>query len=228
MVEQMGFSLIPATPPFFLVASRDKYESEVLIAYELGYRADLAKSLSPSIAGFYNNYDKIRATQSTGIPGQFTIPNPLEADAYGIELSLTWQATNWWRLRGGYTYLDKHIHLRNSADPNNGCGEGNDPHHQFLIQSMINLPQNVEVDSVLRYVDNLNQRGPLVPSYISLDLRLGWRPTANWEFAIVGQNLLDKRHPEFVTQSTNQEIPCSVYGKVTWKFWTGGDGAKSR
>jgi iron complex outermembrane receptor protein len=53
---------------------------------------------------------------------------------------------------------------------------------------MINLPASFELDSVLRYVDNLNQLGPFVPSYVSLDLRLGWRPTPDREFAIVGQN----------------------------------------
>jgi iron complex outermembrane recepter protein len=57
-----------------------------------------------------------------------------------------------------------------------------------------------------------------VPSYVSLDLRLGWRPVPNWELAIVGQNLLDKRHPEFGAPATRQEIPRSVYGKVTWSF----------
>lgn len=216
---------IPATPPFFLVASRSKYESEVVVAYELGYRAELADRLTLSISGFYNDYDKIRAAQARPT-GQFIILNPLEADTYGVELSLAWQATSWWRLRGGYTYFDKHVHLGNSGDPNRGRGEGNDPHHHFLIQSMINLPANFEFDSVLRYVDNLNQRGPLVPRYVSLDLRLGWRPAPNWEFAIVGQNLIDKRHGEFVTTSTRQEIPRSIYGKITWKFWTDGNGAK--
>jgi iron complex outermembrane receptor protein len=69
----------------------------------------------------------------------------------------------------------------------------------------------------------------LVPSYVSLDLRLGWHPTPNWEFAIVGQNLLDKRHPEFLAAgAVGTEIPRSVYGKVTWKFWAGGNGKASR
>jgi iron complex outermembrane receptor protein len=154
--------------------------------------------------------------------------NELRAKTYGAELSLLWQATDWWRLRGGYTLFKKRIRFGDSQDISNGRGEGNDPHHQFLVQSMINLPWNFEFDSVLRYVDNLNQRGPLVPSYTSLDLRLGWRATPNWEFSIVGQNLLDKRHPEFGAPAGRQEIPRSVYGKVTWKFWTGGNGGNTK
>jgi iron complex outermembrane receptor protein len=215
----------PATPPFALSSSKDRFDSETVIAYELGYRTEIAKRLSLSISTFYNDYDDIRSVEPiAGAPGQFIILNQLAAATYGVEFSLAWQPVDWWRLRGGYTWFKKDIEFGRSQDINQGRGEGNDPHHQFLIQSMINLPANWEFDSLLRYVDNLNQRGPLVPSYLSLDLRLGWRPTANWEFAIVGQNLLDNRHPEFGAPATRQEIPRSVYGKITWRFWTDGRG----
>ncbi|HEU5464095.1 MAG TPA: TonB-dependent receptor [Candidatus Binatia bacterium] len=218
---------VPRFPPFLIRGGGGRFESESVIAYELGYRTELANRLALSVATFFNDYDDIRSAEPIpGAPGQFVILNGLRAKTYGVEVSATWRAADWWQLRGGYTFLKKRILLGNSQDLNRGRGEGNDPQHQFLIQSMINLPANLEFDSVLRYVDNLNQRGPLVPSYVSLDLRLGWQPTPNWEFAIVGQNLLDKRHPEFGAPATRQEIPRSVYGKVTWKFWTGGDGAK--
>jgi iron complex outermembrane receptor protein len=220
---------VPRTPPFLIRGGGSRFDSETVVAYEAGYRTELAEKVSFSLSTFFNDYDDIRSVEPIpGAPGQFIISNGLRAKTYGVELSLTWQPTNWWRLRSGYMFLKKRMLFGGSQDINNGRGEGNDPHHQFLIQSMINLPANVELDSVLRYVDNLNQRGPLVPSYVSLDLRLGWRPVPNWEFAVVGQNLLDKRHPEFGAPATRQEIPRSIYGKVTWKFWTGGDAAKSQ
>jgi iron complex outermembrane receptor protein len=218
---------VPSTPPFVLQGGGDRFDSEKVIAYELGYRAEITQRLGISISTFFNDYDDIRSVEPiAGSPGQFIILNRLGATTYGVELSTVWQPLEWWRLRGGYTYFRKEIHLGNSGDINRGRGEGNDPHHQFSIQSMINLTANLEFDSVLRYVDNLNQRGPLVPSYLSLDLRLGWQPTPNWEFAIIGQNLLDKRHAEFGAPATRQEIPRSIYGKVTWKFWTGLNSAK--
>lgn len=219
----------PATPPFALRGGGARFESETVIAYELGYRTELTERLGFSLSTFFNDYDDIRSVEPiAGAPGQTIILNGLRAKSYGVELSLAWQATPWWRLRGGYTFFKKRIFFGDSQDVNRGRSEGNDPHHQFLIQSMINLPANVEFDSVLRYVDNLNQVGPLVPNYVALDLRLGWRPTPNWEFALVGQNLLEKRHPEFGAPATRQEIPRSVYGKVTWKFWTGDNGAKNQ
>ena len=217
----------PSTPPFAVRGGGGRFDAETVIAYEFGYRTELASRLGLSIATFFNDYDDLRSVEPiAGAPGQTIILNGLRAKTYGVELSVAWQALDWWRLLGGYTYFHKRILFGDSQDVNRGRSEGNDPHHQFLIQSMINLPANLEFDSVLRYVDNLNQRGPLVPSYVSLDLRLGWRPTPNWEFAIVGQNLLEKRHAEFGAPATRQEIPRSVYGKITWKFWTGENGAK--
>ena len=220
---------VPSTPPFALRGGGDRFDSETVIAYELGYRTELASKFGLSVSTFFNDYDDLRSVEPiAGAPGQTIILNGLRAKTYGVELSVAWQATDSWRLRGGYTYFHKRIHFGGSQDVNRGRSEGNDPHHQFLMQSMINLPANLEFDSVLRYVDNLNQRGPLVPSYVALDLRLGWRPTPNWEFAVVGQNLLDRRHPEFGAAATRQEIPRSVYGKITWRFWTGGNGAKNQ
>jgi len=59
---------------------------------------------------------------------------------------------------------------------------------------------------------------PSVPSYVTADLRLAWRPSPSLELSIVGQNLFDNQHPEFGAAANRQEIPRSVYGKVTWRF----------
>ena len=57
-----------------------------------------------------------------------------------------------------------------------------------------------------------------MPSYLTLDLRLAWRPRENFELAIVGRNLLDNHHPEAGTYPARREVDRSIYGKVTWRF----------
>jgi iron complex outermembrane receptor protein len=52
-----------------------------------------------------------------------------------------------------------------------------------------------------------------VPSYTSLDVRLGWRPLPRLELSLVGQNLLDPRHREF---GGGVEIERGVYAKAAW------------
>jgi iron complex outermembrane receptor protein len=83
----------------------------------------------------------------------------------------------------------------------------------------MDIPGNIEFDWWLRYMDKLPNND--VDSYITLDVRLGWKPIENLEFAIVGQNLLDDQHPEFTSEfikSLPAEIERGVYGKITWRF----------
>jgi iron complex outermembrane recepter protein len=208
---------VPGEAPFAFRGGGSRFDSERLLAYELGYRAELPHNVGVSLSGFFNEYEDVRSLEPQP-DGSAIILNGLRAKTYGVEFAGAWRPIEWWRLRGGYTYLRKHIYFDHSRDISRGTGEGNDPEHQFTIQSMVNLPANVQFDSVLRYVDDLDQRGPFVRAYLSLDLRLAWRPTPNWELAIVGQNLLDRQHPEFGARAARQEIPRSVYGKVTWQF----------
>ena len=52
-----------------------------------------------------------------------------------------------------------------------------------------------------------------------MDARLGWRPNDQWEFSIVGQNLLQAHHLEFVSQTTIvSEVNRGVYGQAIWRF----------
>ena len=203
-------------PGFTNFVGGTNFDSEKLIAYELGYRVRPLERLSVSLALFFNDYDDIRSVQQVGT-NTAVIANGLRGESYGAELSGSYQLTDWWRVRAGYTYLHKRIFLKPGAsDLNNGTAEGNDPQHQVSLRSSVDLPGHVELDAGLRYVDRLP--APPVPGYVELDARLAWRPIKNVELAIVGQNLLDNRHPEFGAPATRQEIQRSVYGKVTWSF----------
>ena len=78
----------------------------------------------------------------------------------------------------------------------------------------------MELDAGLRWVDSFrfNNVGEpaTVPGYVELDARISWRPRPNWELSIVGQNLLNNHHLEYVIASPNprEEIERGVYGKV--------------
>ncbi len=127
-----------------------------------------------------------------------------------------------WRLSVNYTYLHMYIYGDTSIQ-----GDGNSPCNQVYLHSTWNLRENVDFDLMARYVDSLSYRdystGALVcPSYIELDLRLAWRPRKNLELAVVGQNLLQTYHYEFVPTedlfTQLNEIPRSVYGTATWRY----------
>lgn len=212
--------------PTPVLAGMPSFVSETLVAYELGYRAQLGTKFSASVSTFYNDYNNVRSLSSTPatiVPLFFA--NNLEGDTYGAELSATYQVLDWWRLHGGYDFLKEHIHVKpGQIDLDNALNETADPQNQFSLRSSMDLPAQLELDSALRWVDKftINNSGvpATVPSYFELDARLAWHATKNLELSIVGQNLLHERHLEYgVPGAPNtEEIVRSVYGKVTWRF----------
>lgn len=200
-----------------VIAEDSGFDSEKLIAYELGYRVQLHSKVALDLATFFNDYDELRS-QEPWLGGDRVFRNKLEGETYGLELVARVQLADWWRLRAGYTFLEKDLSLEpGSLDVTRGTTEGNDPDHIFLLHSSINLPGNWYFDGLLRYVDALPD--PYVPGYSVLDLRLAWRPANDLEMALIGRNLLDDRHPEFGRPGPlRKEIEHSVYAKVTWRF----------
>ena len=202
--------------PPYVVAGGSDFDSEKLIAYELGYRVRPVAPLTISLAGFFDDYDQIRSLEPVAT-NTYVFRNSNLAQIYGLEFSLTYEVNDRWRLRGGYTYLHKEVSIKpGGSDLNLGRAEGNDPSDNFMAQSILNLPYDLQFDVTFRYVSDLPS--PSVPAYFTADARLGWRARKNLELSIVGQNLCDNQHPEFGMAATRQEIPRSVYGKVTWTF----------
>jgi len=226
-------SLVPVFPGTGMVSifGTHSFESEELLAFELGYRTQPVDRLSLDAAAFYNVYDELRtaefATQFLETSeGQVYLVMPLTGDnkmsgkTYGVELAVGLQALNWWRVQAAYTYLQMLLDLDgDSADPSSEDAEGGSPHNQFSFRSTMDLWNNLEFDLWVRWVDELPIQN--VDSYFSLDVRLGWTLLEHIELSIVGQNLLDRRHIEFKQELYNTditEVERSVYGKILWRF----------
>jgi iron complex outermembrane recepter protein len=207
-----------AAPDFPIIAGAD-FESEAVLALELGWRVQAKENLSLSLAGFYNEYDDLRSAEPGpppfGLP--ITFANGVRGNTYGVEVASTYRVSDRWLLRGGYTFLKKDLSVApGSNDLNRGTAESNDPEHQLLVQSSADLPGGLALDAVMRAVDELPD--PRLPGYVDLDLRLAWSPAERLEISVVGQNLLHGEHAEFIPSSPSpRKIERGVYGKITWR-----------
>ncbi len=208
------------TPDITFISGNDSFVSEKMIAYELGWRSQPLKTLSLSVSTFYNVYDNIRSAEPG--PPPFGIPvtfgNGVKGNTFGIELAITSEVTGWWRLKGGYTFLNKNLSVKSgSKDSNKGSAESDDPQNQLQVQSVISLPGYITLGTIIRYVDKLPK--PYVPDYVGLDAHIGWKLGKIVELSVVGQNLLYKHHPEFIPSSpAPREIERSFYGEITCHF----------
>jgi len=218
-------------PAVVAVFGSHQFNSEDLLAYELGYRVQATSNLSLDIATFYNNYSNLRTAEPgtpfvegspapTDIVIPFVAANKMGGGTYGVELFADWKVLPKWRLVGSYSYLQMNIHKNaNSLDPTPDNPNGSSPRHQWYLRSSIDLPKHFEQDTTLRFVDQLPSLN--VPSYYSLDAHLGWRPVTSLELSIGGQNLLNNRHFEFMPDFVNTSptvVKRSIFGSITVKF----------
>lgn len=215
----------PLSPnSFVLLAGGPNFGAENVVAWEGGYRAQLAERLLASAAVFYNEYDDIRSTSLSPSIFPLFFENNLEGETRGLELTADYQVRDWWLVSGGYNFLKEDMRVKpGKFDFNNALNETADPEHQVTLNSSMDLSQNFSLDLNMRWVDELIKndagRADEVPSYTELNLRLGWIPAENVELSIVGHNLLDSQHPEFgVTSPLRAEIERSLFGRIAFRF----------
>ena len=232
----------PTSVPVLAVIQGDRsFDAEDLTAFELGYRASLAESVSIDVAAFYNDYENLRSIVAdlnpddtlALVPSTDPLPfhlkqisrgtNQGEGTAWGAEVGADYVVNDTWRLRAGYSYLQLDI-----DEPANALDTGvetSSPHNRAFLRSLATLPGGIEFDTTLRYVDSLStvSRGvrTRVSSYVTADVRVAYELMDGLEISIVGQNLLEAEHPEFgespFAGGAPTEVERSVYGRIVWE-----------
>ena len=196
-----------------------EFISEKVISYELGYRLRPLRKVSLSVATFYNQYDDLRSISTTDNPAlPFYFGNDLESNTWGFELSGHVLISDWWRLRGGCSFLGKEFtYTSDNVFQGTELFEAIDPKNHFLLQSVMDISKSFQLDVVVRYLDKLPaiefSNLPEVKAYTNLNVRLAYE----YKFltlSLSGQNLLDEARTEF----GRRQIPRSIYGNITLRI----------
>jgi iron complex outermembrane recepter protein len=227
MVDNVITPTDMVTPPILLTfKGHEDLTAERLVAYEMGYRFLPAAAVSVDLSLFYNDYKNLRAFQAgtpifhgTYIEQPLTYSYDYSAHTYGAELALAWQVSDWLKLDLAYGYLD--------CDLEDSGQLGRAPKHQTSLRSAFKLRKDLDLNVWLRYVDDatavkVDEADYFyhINDYFTADLRLAWRPVSSVELSIVGQNLLDGSHLEFVEEAYTHptEVQRNIYGKITYRF----------
>ncbi len=223
---------VPGMPAILVMADgSDDFESEEMWAFELGYRRLLTDNLSIDAAAFYNIYDRLFTSEPKSsyfdptlfpkIVVPFVVDNNMDGHSYGFELALDCLYSDLLNLKASYSYLKVELSLdKNSLDPLAETVEDVSPRHQISLRPSINLRNDLDLDLWARYVSRIPDQN--IHSYITLDIRIAWRPLDNIELSLVGQNLLDPQRRESGKNNylpvSSTEVQRSVYGKIAWTF----------
>lgn len=204
-------------------------KAERLTAYEIGYRSQWSSRFSLDIAAFTNRYQGLSQWKlGTPTPDALPIPSALILPfAYvnagtttrtrGIEMVADWRVLDWLRLEGSYTYL------KMRTPPPDGVNtdySAKSPDNQFALRCLMDLDSRTQLDLWLRRVGSLGAQTRDVPAYTALDVRFGYAVSKTLDLSLVGQNLLDRRHAEFVDSASRPLVYFArgIFAKATWRF----------
>ena len=237
ILESQGRLLIGVQPtPAGLVTTAltgsDTFTSEILWAYESGYRWSASDRLSFDLALFHNEYDQLLSLNPTITPAGYALlyGNGLEGHSQGVEIAIDWRAAHWLSFAAAYTYLTMDLQV---ADPLALPGmdapmEQSTPVHHASLRSSIALASQWQLNLWLRYVDAiscLNSTNLLageleIGPYTLIDANLIWTPVKNLEIMLAGQNLAKSSQLQYSMEVATPPtaIDRGVYGKITWRF----------
>jgi iron complex outermembrane receptor protein len=220
---------LQANPPAFLrVVGSKNFRSEQMLGTEVGYRALLSSTLYIDIAAFRNDYNDLYGyapgaifMEASPSPAHLILQEPLanalKGHTSGGEITPEWKPVTWWQIKGSYSYLHLYVHDKPGFTDNQNTvsDNGSSPHHQFTVQSFLNLPKRIEIDATYRYVSSLPAQK--IKAYKTGDFRVGWRPSNNWDLSVIGRNIMQGQHAEFGSDvNTIVGIKRNIYARITW------------
>lgn len=195
------------------------YDEEIVDAFEVGVKADLADGrIRVNAAYFLNEYDDLQRTV-VGADGFQTVSNAAEASISGFEVEAFWMITDGLLLQGSMGYTDAEI--QNFVNPRGGVGgaplvvDGTSmpfvPEWQRNLNLIWDVPMGEGaltlragyqfVDEVESTDDNLGFKGSPYEVY---DASVAYGPNSGlWRVTLFGKNLTDNIESGLITNAAN-------------------------
>ncbi len=213
----------PTPPPseFLLYSGDSGVKSEIVHAFEVGYRFEWNQKFSVDATAYYNDYDDLAGLSAPGSPivnpSPFFIDLPVNVineqglgQTHGLELFAKYAPVRRWTLSAGIT------ELRGNSPPGSGYpAVADNPLHEVSAQSKLDLTKLVNFDASYFYNDAISG---LLPPLNRVDVGLSTKPMHGFTFSVWGRNLQQDRHQEAIPQSfLGGDILRSVTFKVIWE-----------
>ncbi len=184
----------PLNPTFGVWANKpfaggESLDREEIDSYEMGWRNRPNENFLLELSSYY--YDSKDAVLAATSLTSVNAYEAKDAKSYGGELSIDWEVSKFWRLRGGYSLARGKVE---------GVREFDFPEQTASLRSLFKYSDNLSFTQSLFYADETqipSDYNPItIPSHLRLDLGLVWRPRQDWEIGLFGRDLLEPYHLE--------------------------------
>ena len=181
---------------------------ERLDSFELGYQGIFFDKLELNIETYFNHYKDL-------ITAQFrpdVLDNTSRIDTNGFEVSIRYPVNSWFEFYTNYSYINFDAKISDDTlerdDPDNTT-----PEQKANLGLRFNLKNGFSGNVDLHYVDRIkvDTFDETIDDYMRIDFRLAkkfWN--GRGEIAIIGQNLQESDHAEFVDVEVERSFFMSL------------------
>jgi iron complex outermembrane receptor protein len=212
----------PFPPPseFLLYTGNPAIKSEIVHAFELGYRYSWREKFWLDAAAYYNAYSGLTSLSAPGSPivhlSPFFVDLPVGVvngqggQTHGLELFAKFSPVPRWTFSTAVTEL-----RGNSAAGTGYPAVANNPRHEASLQSKWDVTKFVSFDASYYYNDAISH---LLPPLNRVDVGFSTRPLRGFTFSAWGRNVQQDRHQEAIPQTyLGGEVRRSVVFKLIWE-----------
>ena len=199
----------------------DDFQPEELIAYEVGYKNSMLRSLSFDLSAFINEYSELRTFKSGRPPfGNVAVPLDIANDGsarnIGYEINLKYEPTSRWWVAANYSYIKPNYQLEAGVvDPTFTNEERRTPSHMGTIRGAYALSDSLTANQSLYYLDTLESFN--IKSQLNYDANIIYTVAPDIEIGLYGNNLLEDQHQEFSAPLYGEAayVPRSFFIKMS-------------
>jgi iron complex outermembrane receptor protein len=234
---QFSDGVVDKLPLEVLITGNPRFGSEILRAYEGGYRQRMGKTFSVDLAGFVNHYSSLGATlcstpyfvkvPAPTIIQPCTYVNGVSSNAQGAEAAVTWTPVAAVQLQGSYTWMQNRFDNHgNSAELPLNNEDWTTPRNSFDVRGFWSPAPKWTLGAIVNGNSAAaaalgtavaNPSAYLIPGHTRLDLRLARKIGENTTLSAGGANLLQHDHMEFHSDyAVHSQIPRSAYIRLQW------------
>ncbi len=220
----MRFIHLPGLNGIAYAEGKGTLSTEILQAYELGYRSESFKGFDTSINLFWHEFSRVTtlSPELGGPPGllPFVLDNRAAASLYGIEWDGKWKVTDNLTLLAHHTFQDL---AWNSSRPFRDKDVLAPPKHKAMLGVRCRATDDLFLSTHTYYVDSTSSANPYWPfsdrkvdPYVRLDLLAEHELFDDQMTIQVGvKNLLDENHYEGSSLFLNDaEIPRIFFAEM--------------
>lgn len=226
----------PGVKQYSVVIGNDDFKSEIMYAYEAGWRWHPNNKLLIDVTTYQNKYDKLltyvipppddrfdyRYFEQNYIGLVFLIDNVSKGESNGLEIAADYMYSSEWKTKIAYTYFNfvSYNHPPLVLTPS-AIFERQSPEHQLQFTSYHELSNDWEFNWNLRWVDEISIVGQAIPSYMDANVQLGKRVGRHLNVSLIGKNLLDAARVEFFDPNYGPsltELQRSLFLQIDWSI----------